>query len=413
MSRIHPVMLSFLTLRKCFTAQGQSIESARNMMKNAEEHRRHGQYVEADCLYDDCLAQQIQFLSERRATSNVEVAATVLGKAEGLRAQGRYLEAEQLYRSATVVYRRSKLANQSTAGLARVSFGVGELMYSCGRYLEALQHHHKALDRRQERLDEIIRAGEAAGNRSIKAGAVVSSQKGASSQKLGSSQKVVSIIRKGSQKGDQEGDQEEDQEGQKGVDQGEEGAIDDNAGVVEGKEGDEGGNENVVQEPPPQPKELALFDLLEMKLEVALSMLAISRCHVALCVYSKATASSRQAGGLLEELVGMVESIVYVAALHATKGTRIEVMMCHITFHTTCEHRIYPLSHTLPDPPFNTFSNHPLNSLFTHLLITGTPISRTLGRRKAFHWSSGRSPRLPCTARRFLGTFHGSLRSLH
>ena len=99
-------MLSFLTLKKRFTTQGQSIEISRNILKTAEERRRHGHYIEADCLYDDCLSQQIQFLSERRATSNVEVAATVLGKAEGLRAQGRYMEAEQLYRSAAVVYRR-------------------------------------------------------------------------------------------------------------------------------------------------------------------------------------------------------------------------------------------------------------------------------------------------------------------
>ena len=54
-------------------------------------------------------------------------------QADCLRAQGRHYEARGLYRGAAVVFRRCRLAHQASAGLARVAFGRGELLLSCGR----------------------------------------------------------------------------------------------------------------------------------------------------------------------------------------------------------------------------------------------------------------------------------------
>ena len=136
------------------------------------------------------------------------------------------------------IIQHSKFPNQSFAGLARVSYGVGELMFSCGRYLDALQHHLRALDRRQERLETMMLAKENLENQSVKVETSTRSPKG-------------------SGRGD-EGGAEGGGEGIVGVAGG--GGV--NVGAGEGGEGDEA----VLLEPSPQEKnkETALFDLVEV-----------------------------------------------------------------------------------------------------------------------------------------------------
>ena len=47
---------------------------------------------------------------------------------------------------------------QASAGLARVSHGLGALMLMSGRAGEALAHHSRALERRQDRLESMAAA---------------------------------------------------------------------------------------------------------------------------------------------------------------------------------------------------------------------------------------------------------------
>ena len=48
------------------------------------------------------------------------------------------------------------MISQASAGLARVSHGLGDLMLLSGRASEALGHHSRALERRQDRLEMMM-----------------------------------------------------------------------------------------------------------------------------------------------------------------------------------------------------------------------------------------------------------------
>ena len=55
-----------------------SLEEARAVLCSAEGRRRLAQLSEADVLYADCLAAQVAYLTERHASSNVEVGGACL-----------------------------------------------------------------------------------------------------------------------------------------------------------------------------------------------------------------------------------------------------------------------------------------------------------------------------------------------
>jgi len=76
----HPAVLRLQNIKRRFSDAGKSIEASRTALRNGHARLREGKLVDADILFADCLAAQVMFLTERRATFNAEVASCVLGK---------------------------------------------------------------------------------------------------------------------------------------------------------------------------------------------------------------------------------------------------------------------------------------------------------------------------------------------
>jgi len=264
----HPYARHIAAYAKRFPAAAgpAGLDAARAALRAADDRLRAYDLAEADALHVDALVGYLRALTERRAAADPEVAACLLGRAETHRLRGAYLEADSAYRAAAAVFRRCADPQQGSAGRARVAAGLGDLLLACGRPAEALAQHHRALERRGDRL----RAARAA-VAPLEAAHVAAADPFRELSPLASSAASFATAP----------------------------GLGDDVAAPAHTENTAGSSSGVGGLPPPPSATfdayaLALLDRLETQLEAALSHLALARTHHALGAYddSKVPVSS-------------------------------------------------------------------------------------------------------------------------
>ena len=139
----HPYIVQLKKFTGAVVREKSDLQEARTNFKLAEVARKNGHFYEAERYYNDCFSQQVESTGVFAASTSIEVADILIGRAENLRALGRYWESQQCYVQFIVIC--EKTCGSESALTAQGYFGLAELLRLFGKFDESRALHEKVL----------------------------------------------------------------------------------------------------------------------------------------------------------------------------------------------------------------------------------------------------------------------------